>query len=153
MYTLLKKTLIAPLCLLLLSLSGCEKEEITSYPQPAAVLQEKTVNFNIYGDEDYSSAQWNNAKVQVRVTIRKVGLEPYKETVVLDSTLDWIDFKDVPAFENRILVNQKLSYDPQKESIAIGYSRVYDVDGLISTSGVSYYLERDLSENNIDIIL
>lgn len=140
------------MALLLLSFTGCNKDEET--PQPEVTVLNKQVTFNIYTVTDYSDSRWDDSKMKLTLNIRRVGYNPNKETVVLDTTMGWIAFKDLPTAAAKMQFAKKLdSVSKVNEDVVISVSKLISINGYQSTFSHDITVERDKEQEIVEVKL
>ncbi|MHC2993259.1 hypothetical protein OB13_17350 [Pontibacter sp. HJ8] len=140
------------MALLLLSLSGCGKDDET--PQPDASTLNKQITFNIYTETDYSDSRWDNSKMKLTLNLKRVSNNPHKETVVLDTTIGWMAFRDLPKAPAKAQFVKKLnSVSKENEDIVISISKLVSINGYESTFSHSLTVDRAKENEVVEVKL
>lgn len=140
------------MALLLLSFTSCNKDEET--PQPEATILNKQITFNIYTETDYSDSRWDDSKMKLTLNLKRVSNNPLKETVVLDTTIGWIAFRDLPKAATKAQFAKKLiGVSKEKEDIVISISKLVSINGYESTFSHNFTVERAKEHEVVEVKL
>ncbi len=110
------------LWIMALVISSCKKTAMTEALTGPAVS--RTIQFSLYTSQNFSIY---NDSISFLLRIRNA-----KGQVLWDSTLPKMRIKDIPKFENRILVEKAV---PDADSSVLKVGFVYTVDNV----GISWY--------------
>ena len=115
----LRSTIYSLSFLALMTLAACHKtEEVVPAPTPV----DKTVVFEVFGDQDFSYSRYGEEEVTIQLLISRKNntLPEAVETTVFDSTFT-MALKDLPVRANRMSVRKTVpGVTDGTESIFIG---------------------------------
>jgi hypothetical protein len=140
------------MALLLLSFTSCNKDEET--PQPEATILNKQITFHIYTETDYSDSRWDDSKMKLTLNLTRVSNNPHKETVVLDTTIGWIAFRDLPKATTKAQFAKKLiGVSKENEDVVISISKLVSINGYESTFSHNFTVERAKEHEVVEVKL
>ncbi len=120
----LKDTYLPFALLSLFAFSSCDKtEEIIPEPEPV----DKTVVFQVFGNQDFSYSQYGEEEITVQLLITRKNREAVDapETTVFDSTFV-MALKDIPVRANRMEIKKIVSAVlDEKENVFVGTGYTY----------------------------
>ncbi|MDO1448129.1 hypothetical protein Q0590_17780 [Rhodocytophaga aerolata] len=147
------RTLILGVTLLSLMLTGCVNSKINN-AQPLRSFSSKSVTFNIYTENDFSDARWSDAKVQIKLAVSRINKQPYAQTTEFDTTLAWIEFKDLPEAMKKIQVEKKIPHvNENQEAISVSYAYTTSIDGYVKYSLKNDIIDKWEAKKEINIQL
>jgi hypothetical protein len=147
------RTLTLGVTLLSLVLTSCVNSKVTN-AQTSVKPSAKSVTFNIYTENDFSDARWSDAKVQIKLAISRISEQPYRQTTEFDTTLAWIEFKDLPEAIKKIQVEKKIPHvNENKEAISISYAYTTSIDGYVKYSRKNDMINKWEAKKEINIQL
>ena len=133
--------------------TGCVNSKIND-PQPQVKSVNKLVTFNIYTDNDFSDARWSDSKVQINLRISRIRQNPYEQKTEFDTTLAWIEFKDLPDAIKKIQVAKRITIvNTNQEAISASYSYTTSIDGYEMSAGKEDFIEKWEAKKELDIHL
>jgi len=152
---MLKRLIWMPLAaVLLLPLSGCDKDKDEDTPQPEATVIDKKVTFNIYSDTDYSDSRWDDSKMKLTLNLKRISTNPHKETVVLDTTLGWIAFRDLPKVATKAQLVKRLNgVNKKEEAILISVTKLVSINDYHTTFAYTLTLDKDKADEVVEVKL
>lgn len=100
------RPLLPTLVLSLLLLSGCDKNKEEEVPLPDEPVYTKALTFHVFTETNYNESRWDDSKMKVSLLLRRRNTTLPKEEVLLDTTIGWIPFRQLPFRNNPILVNR-----------------------------------------------
>jgi hypothetical protein len=152
---MLKRLFWMPLtAVLLLPLSGCDKDKNEDTPQPDATIIDKKITFNIYSETDYTDAPWEDSKMKLTLNLKRISINPHKETVVLDTTLGWIAFRDLPKITSKAqLVKRLSSVNKKEEGVVISITKLVSINGYHTTFAHTLTIDKDKADEVVEVRL
>ncbi len=140
------------MALLLLSLTGCDKDEET--PQPMATTFDKQITFHIFTEADYRDSRWNNSNMRLHLQLRRLAQNPHKETVVLDTTISWAAFRDMPSKAASLQFARRLpQVNRLDEQVTVSISKVVSIDGYQTTFAHQQTLQPEAETEVVEVKL
>ncbi|WP_299825469.1 hypothetical protein [uncultured Pontibacter sp.] len=127
----------------------CAACDTTEEVLPEAVPVDKSVVFEIFGNQDFSYSRYGDEQVLVELLIRRVNKLTKEETVVFDTSFTSA-LKDIPVRGKKLQLTKTVpAVQDKKENIFIGSG--YTV--MQSSFGKSETLPSDLQEKKVQLII
>ena len=136
-----------PIALLLgVFLSACDKtEEVIPEPEPV----DKTVVFQVFGNQDFSYSQYGEEEITIKLLITRTNKDVADaiETVVFDSTFT-MALKEIPVRANRMYIRKAVpAVLDAKETIFSGTGYTYRQNSF----GKNQTFPADQREKNVEL--
>ncbi|MDX5420531.1 MAG: hypothetical protein LPK09_15050 [Hymenobacteraceae bacterium] len=142
------------LALTMLLLGGCGKDKEDETPEPEPTTLNKQVTLNIFTETDYSDSRWKDSKMKLTLRLKRVAHNPHQEVVVLDTTMGWLTFQELPKPSSKMQLIKKFNgVSREHEDIVISVSKLISINGYESTFAHSLTLERNKENELVDIKL
>lgn len=138
----------------LLLVGGCGKDKEEETPEPEPTTINKQVTLNIFTETDYSDSRWEDSKMKLTLRLKRVSYNPQQEVVVLDTTMGWFAFQELPKASSKMQLVKKLNnVNREHEDIVVSVSKLISINGYESTFAYSLTLERNQANDLVDIKL
>ncbi|MDX5419647.1 MAG: hypothetical protein LPK09_10565 [Hymenobacteraceae bacterium] len=121
----MRRTTTCLLALLsLFAFASCDKtEEVIPEPEPV----DKTVIFEVFGNQDFSYSQYGEEEITIQFRISRINKDVADavETVVFDSTFT-MALKDIPVRANKMVIKKTVpAVLDEKENVFVGSGYSY----------------------------
>lgn len=140
------------LALLLLLTGSCDKKDST--PEPVPTTYDKEVTFHLFTEMDYRDARWEDSKMNLSFNLRRVNRELQLETVVMDTTLGWMPFQELPLEAAKLQAVKKISnLSVAQEDLVLHVSKEISINGNETVFTYSQTLDRAKQKEVVEIKL
>jgi hypothetical protein len=139
--------------LLLLVLSSCDNKQDAT-PEPTPTTYDKEVTFHLFTEMDYRDARWEDSRMNLSFTLRRINRELQLETVVLDTTLGWMPFQQLPLQATKLQVVKKFKgMSIAQEDLVLHVSKDISINGNETVFTYSQTLDRTKPKEVVEIKL
>ena len=148
-----KHTLLPLLAGLVLLASACDKTEEET-PLPESPVYDKEVTLQVFTETDYREARWHDSKVQLSLQLRRLHTGQNQQTVVLDTTLAWIPFQEIPGkAESLKFVHQFKQLHKEQEQLVLDVSKIVSINGYETVFEYDQTLDHAKQKETVEVKL
>jgi hypothetical protein len=148
-----RHTLIPLLASIVLLASACDKSKEEA-PLPESPIYDKEVTLQVFTETDYSEARWKDSKVQLSLQLRRLHGEQNQQTVVLDTTLNWIPFQKIPGKAAPIkFVHEFKQLHKEQEQLVLDVSKVVSINGYETVFEYDQTLDHTKQKETVEVKL
>jgi hypothetical protein len=146
--------LLPALALSLLLLGSCGEKKDPSPSIPDTGLYTKDLTLLLFTETNYSEPRWEDSKMKVSLQLRRRSTTLPKEQVLLDTTIGWIPFRQLPLKGNPIQV-YKLLRDIHKEQddLLLDVKKVVSVNDYETEFNYTQALDHDKQQEIVEVKL
>ncbi len=145
---------LTALAFTLLLLGSCDEKKDPTPPLPDTALYTKDLTVQLFTETDYSEARWEDSKMKVNLQLRRSSTALPKDEVLLDTTIGWIPFRQLPLKSNPINVHKVLrNVHRSQDGLLLDVTKVVSVNNYETELKYTQTLDHAKQQETVEVKL